>query len=75
MKDIFTRILNAAVAGKQVMEDNSALWSTKTAIDNKKTALDTKINEIGTIDDNITDGSGLSSAKSQAKITAALSAW
>lgn len=77
MNDVSTRILNAAVAGQEVMDDaaNAPLWNTRPAITNKKTALDNKIAEIGTLADSETDGSGETVGKKTAKDNAAKTAW
>lgn len=75
MKDESTRILNAAAGGQQVMDDNAAIWNGKPAIVIKKNALDTKIAEIGALDDNETDGTGEGTAKTAARKTAATTAW
>jgi len=75
MDDNSTRIINAAVGGQQVMDDNAIIWSAKTAIVNKKDALDTKITEVGELDDSVTDSSGLTTAKTTARNNAAKSAW
>lgn len=77
MNDVSTRILNAAVAGQEVMDDaaNSPLWIGRAAISNKKMALDVKIAEIGTLADAETDGSGAAVGKQTAKDTAAKTAW
>lgn len=73
MNDKATRVMNAAVAGQQVMNDNDSTWNGKTAIVNKKTALDGKIQEIELLDDSITGGSG-STGKTIARENAALAA-
>lgn len=77
MNDSSTRILNAAVAGQEVMDEpaNVALWSGRTAVVNKKTALDNKIAEIGTLADGETDGTGEAAGKQTAKDNAAKTAW
>jgi len=75
MNDNATRVLNAAVGGQQVMENNSGLWNTKNAVVNKKNALDAKILQIGVLDDGETDGSGITTAKTNAKEAAAKTAW
>lgn len=74
MNDKATRVMNAAVAGQQVMTDNDSTWNGKTAIVNKKTALDGKIQEIELLDDSITGGSGNITAKATARENAALAA-
>ncbi|MCG3167672.1 MAG: hypothetical protein POELPBGB_03466 [Bacteroidia bacterium] len=77
MNDSSTRILNAAVAGQEVMDDaaNLPLWTGRAAISNKKTALDNKIAEIETLADSETDGSGVTAGKKAAKDAAAKTAW
>jgi hypothetical protein len=73
MNDNATRVMNSAVAGQKVMNDNETIWNGKTAIVNKKAALDQKIVQIELLDDSITGGSG-STAKTIARENAALAA-
>ncbi|MGE0634953.1 MAG: carboxypeptidase-like regulatory domain-containing protein [Bacteroidia bacterium] len=77
MNDNATRVLNAAVAGQEVMDDpmNVGVWSGKPAVVTKKTALDNKITEIEQLDDSETDGSGESAGKRAARLAAANTAW
>jgi len=77
MTDIQSRKLNAAVAGQSVMDEllHIPIWNGQAAVVNKKTALDNCIIKIGKIEDKINDISGNSTTKSQAKETAAKTAW
>jgi hypothetical protein len=77
MNDNSTRVLNAAVAGQEVMDNplNVGVWSGKPAVVTKKTALDNKITEIEQLDDSETDGSGESAGKKAARVAAANTAW
>ncbi len=75
MDDYATRVLNAAAVGKQVMNDNSSVWSGKTAIVNKKAALDAKIEEIELLEDSITGGNGNITTKTMVRVHAALAAF
>lgn len=77
MNDNSTRVLNAAVAGQEVMDNplNVGVWSGKPAVVTKKTALDNKITEIEQLDDSETDGSGESAGKKAARLAAANTAW
>lgn len=74
MNNNATRVMNAAVAGQKVMDDNSVLWNSKTIIANKKSAIDDKIDEIAQLNDNITNTIGATTAKIRARQQAAKSA-
>jgi 5-hydroxyisourate hydrolase-like protein (transthyretin family) len=74
MDDHATRVLNAAAAGLQVMNDNSSVWSGKPSVVNKKTAIEDKVAEIELLEDSITGGSGTITAKMMARVNAALAA-
>lgn len=74
MNDKATRVMNAAAAGQQVMNDNSTVWNTKTAIVNKKNVLDGKVIQIEHLNDSIPDISGSTTAKTNARDKAAKTA-
>lgn len=77
MKDEHTRTLNAARAGLGIMDEvlNAPLWNTKTAVKNKHDGIAASADKMEDIDDEITDPEGSSTAKTQAKIKAATTAW
>jgi hypothetical protein len=72
MKDQTTRVLNATAAGLEVMDANNALWSGKVAISDKYSAVKAKALQITQLDEQITDGSGVVTAKAMAKQHAAM---
>lgn len=73
MNDNATRVINAASAGLQVMDEHSSVWNGKPVIATKKAALEDKIEQIELLDEGITDGTGLP-AKITARENAALAA-
>jgi hypothetical protein len=77
MKDKYTRSLNAAEAGKAVMDDvnHAPIWNGKPAIVSKKNELDACLARIAQIDDEINDNTGKAVTKKDAKKTAARTAW
>ncbi|MFI5218061.1 MAG: hypothetical protein ACHQNT_01145 [Bacteroidia bacterium] len=77
MQDEHTRTVNAAKAGSAKMDEPAfqPLWIAKIAVKNKKDAIDVKIQDMEDLDDGITIQGGNTTAKDEARVTAATNAW
>lgn len=63
--------MNATAAGLEVMDENNALWASKVAITSVYNAVKAKALQITQLEDQVTNGSGVITAKYQAKQRAA----